>query len=105
MSDLRDRIAAVIDKHTYGFPHQSYEVADAVIAALQLREEWGALDEEDNGFLADTRDELRPCPGETIKRRHITAWENNPAVTDGSPEYCIRCGIPHLGECKRQEGT
>ena len=36
-SSLRDRIAAVIDQHTYGFPHQSYELADAVIEALNLK--------------------------------------------------------------------
>jgi hypothetical protein len=48
--------------------------ADAVIEALGLRPEWGALDATDSGVLADTREELKPCPRETIKTRYITEW-------------------------------
>jgi hypothetical protein len=51
-------------------------VADAVIAALGLCEEFGALDDQDGGVLADAREELLPLyPKETIKRRFITDWE------------------------------
>ena len=73
--NLRDRIAAVIteaipDNGTTNF----LAVADAVIRDLALREEWGSLDHEDCGIMADTREELRPSRGETIKHRYLTEW-------------------------------
>jgi hypothetical protein len=49
-------------------------LADAVIDALGLRREWGALDDNDEGVLADARDELKPWGVETIKTRWITDW-------------------------------
>lgn len=83
MSDLRSRIAAALemadktplpfDDGPVGYDH----LADAVIRELQLRPEWGALDGEDNGTLADTREELKPWPGETVKCRYITGWANH----------------------------
>jgi hypothetical protein len=48
--------------------------ADAVIAELGLRLEWGALDDTDSGTLADTREELEPWQCETIKVRLVTEW-------------------------------
>lgn len=74
-TSLRDRIAAVItDGVVAGDGHGA--IADAVIAELGLRREWGALDDEDNGTLADTREALTPpWGGETIKHRWITDWE------------------------------
>lgn len=88
MTDLRDRIAAALIEHQrqgvqhclcgwgkLGHSHPDH-VADAVIAALGLREEFGALDDQDGGVLADAREELLPLyPKETIKRRFITDWE------------------------------
>lgn len=87
MTDLRDRIAAVLlpdleyaaayNPTTRSPEDHAAALADAVIAALGLREEWGALDEEDSGFLADSREELKPRSGETVKRRYVTEWEND----------------------------
>lgn len=58
MSDsLRDRIAAVIDAHTYGTNKRAYEVADAVIAALGLSEQ-------------------THCD-ECANHRYVTEWEND----------------------------
>lgn len=52
-------------------------VTDWKAAELGLRREWGALDDEDNGILADTREELlNPISGETIKFRYVTDWQD-----------------------------
>lgn len=88
MSELRDRIAAVARNHqlmtdcrcrcghtTGRWWAWTEHLADAVIRELKLREEWGALDEQDGGFLADTREELTVGRGETLKHRYITDWE------------------------------
>jgi hypothetical protein len=51
--------------------------AEAVIRELGLRPEWGALDSNDDGVLADTPGELgelKPLPGEVLKCRYITDW-------------------------------
>ena len=90
--DLRDRIAAVlVDALTADTADQLLAIcygggtraqitvdcaplADAVIEALGLRREWGALDAHDEGVLADTREELKPWGTETIKTRYITGW-------------------------------
>lgn len=50
------------------------EIADEVVRALGLRQEWGSLDENHDGVLADDREELRPWASETIKTRWITDW-------------------------------
>lgn len=93
MSDnLRDRIAAVLNRHKTADVYDEWadcqcghvgtrwddHVADAVIEALGLRREWGALDDNDEGALAEDRDDLRPWPSETIKCRWITDWEVAP---------------------------
>jgi hypothetical protein len=49
-------------------------LADAVIEVLGLRREWGAIDDNDEGVLADTCDELTPWDSETVKTRWITDW-------------------------------
>jgi hypothetical protein len=50
-------------------------LAEAVIKALGLHQEWGALDDNDEGVLTDTREELKPWGTETIKYRWITKWQ------------------------------
>ena len=81
MSDLRTRIAAVIARHR--MDRSNYEMADAVIAELGLRQEWGIRErgEPEPGWLADTRDKLAPKlrPAELLMRRHITDWESDDA--------------------------
>jgi len=89
LSDMRDRIAAAIygaasqwDAHPWdalaGHVQAAYcGQADAVIEALQLQPEYGHLDETDSGIIADTINELgKPCPGETLRQRHITPWKD-----------------------------
>ena len=78
---LRTRIAYAIAQADGDLPGMEpascdYELADAVIAKLGLRQEWGALDGEDDGTLADTREALKPWPGEAVKFRYITGWES-----------------------------
>jgi len=92
MSDLRALIAAILVDALaadtadqllairYGGGTQAQLIidcgplADAVIDALGLRREWGALDDNDEGVLSDTRDDLTPWGVETIKTRWITDW-------------------------------
>ncbi len=78
MSDLRERIAAVLRERVACGHGDTYEtVADAVIAAIQLQPEYGHLDETDSGIIADTIPELgEPCPGETLRHRYITPWKD-----------------------------
>lgn len=78
---LRTRIAAAIeaeqaawdggDRHYGAAPPD--DLADAVIQALGLRIEYGALDHTDSGRLSDDND-LTPLPGEIMKTRYITDW-------------------------------
>ena len=53
---------------------QAQKLADKVIAALGLRQEWGALAPDDSGFLYDRREEVKPWKDETVKTRYITEW-------------------------------
>ena len=90
MSELRDRIAAVLIAHPdqltgeccggQGFTHVDQwakHVAELVIAELGLQPEYGHLDETDSGIIADTIPELgEPCPGETLRHRYITPWKD-----------------------------
>lgn len=84
-NNLHTRIAAVLyarDGFTGPFSEAEEFIrrdclngADAVIAELGLRREWGALDDEDNGVLSDTRDQLLPMhKREILKSRYITDW-------------------------------
>jgi hypothetical protein len=78
-SDTADQLLAV----RYGNSTQAQltvdcgPLADAVIEALGLRREWGSLNDDDEGVLADTRDELTPWETETIKTRWITEWQKD----------------------------
>lgn len=95
MSDLRTRIAGVICEHQVresepvawictcgllfdstqdGYMSYPQHLADVVIDHLDLRQEWGSLDDEDSGALADDPDDLKPWASETIKSRYITNW-------------------------------
>ncbi len=82
MSDLRERIAAVVveklsKRRDVRVEFSPYDVADAVIADLQIQPEYGHLDETDSGIIADTIPELgEPCPGETLRHRYITPWKD-----------------------------
>lgn len=53
----------------------SIDAANILITELNLRAEWGSLDENNDGILADTREELTPHKQETIKLRYVTEWE------------------------------
>lgn len=75
MSELRDRVAAIIDREVDGL-WEPLGVADAVIAELGLREEWGALDESMGGALYDSRSEVKIVnEREKVFCRFITEWE------------------------------
>lgn len=86
MSDLRARIAdALLGDHcVQGMTApcddcraHALRQADAVIAELGLRDEWGALDHDMGGVLADTREEITAQPlhhSERIMHRYITDW-------------------------------
>ena len=91
MSDLRTRIAAVLDAHRRiasscecGFDlgvaaivwHWQEHVADVVIAEL--------------GLIRD--------PFSTVAFfRYVTQWQPNEQFAP----YCNRCGIPHTEPCRR----
>ena len=81
---LRDRIATALGGELHvNLLGNGYDVddllalADAVINTLGLRQEWGALAHDGSGTLHDTREEVKPWPGETIKTRYITEWAND----------------------------
>ena len=89
-SSLRDRIAAVL-ADADGMPwhewskaaQDGYQLrADAVIVELGLRQEWGCLDPNDDGVIADSRDQVAEdtCWGGVVKTRWITDWQ--PEETD-----------------------
>ena len=91
MTDLRTRIAKILhqrfgpslgahpsgwDREPYGTQDMYLADADAVIATLGLRQEWGLLDDDDNGTIYDTREGAQtPLPGESLKTRHVTEWQ------------------------------
>jgi hypothetical protein len=80
---LRDRIATAIkEAHSElnfsladTWDDKCLRLADALIGELGLRREWGALTDDDEGVLSDTRDDLKPWGTETIKTRWITDWQ------------------------------
>ena len=78
MSELRDRIAAALKAADESWDEVSNPYlgqADALIEQLGLRPEWGALDSDFGGTLADSPEELKLYGGESIMRRYITEWE------------------------------
>ena len=107
MSDtLRTRIAAAIEHGISDTGPGSFDaVADTVIKELGLRPEWGALDGNNEGVLADTPGELTPLSGEKLKRRYITDWTLEEEEKSGK-SYCNRCGIPAPDKhpCGRDQG-
>jgi hypothetical protein len=50
-------------------------LSEVIVRELGLRLEWGALDDEDSGVLADSREELKAWGNEKIKYRYITDWK------------------------------
>lgn len=80
MRDLRDRIAAAIEAQKVSeyqggvHPEDVMRLADAVIAALGLRPEWGSLDDDFGGILYDDRAEVTTGHGEKVYSRYITEW-------------------------------
>ena len=73
-----------------------------MIGELGLRQEWGSLDDEDSGFLYDSRDELTtPHPHETIKSRWITDWKADDSQpvnqTDRTPRSAEKLGLTRDG--------
>ena len=81
MSDLRTRIAALLELLR---PVSPKAAADAVIAELGLRPEWGICEsgEPEPGWLADERTDLPAYrrPGDVVMTRYITEWQ----ADDGS---------------------
>jgi hypothetical protein len=85
MTYFRNRVAEILD--SVYFPGSginssqlSRDAAEALIQELKIRPEWGSLDENNDGILADTKEELSTVTKhETIKSRYITEWE--PAET------------------------
>lgn len=78
MSDLTDRIAKVIcSMDALHAQEWAQDVAAAIVKELGLRDEWGILDHEYSGLLADTREELDTRyihHSEQIMHRYITEW-------------------------------
>jgi hypothetical protein len=84
MAYLRNRAAEILDSVFFPGTTQpsqlSRDAAEALIQELKIRPEWGSLDENNDGILADTKEELTVVgKEETIKSRYITEWE--PAET------------------------
>ena len=78
MIELRKRIEEIIyDALDYDDEDVtlSRHLSEVIVRELGLRPEWGALDDEDSGFLADSREELKVWGNETIKYRYITDWK------------------------------
>jgi hypothetical protein len=73
--DLRDRIAAILSRELPGVSLTG-PLADVIVEGLGLRREWGALNDDDEGVLSDTREGLKPWgTTETVKGRWITEWQ------------------------------
>lgn len=72
----RTRIAAALKLKYFASDDLHNQAADAVIGALGLRVEYGALDDDHGGFLADSPEQLVPMlQGETLQQRLITDWQ------------------------------
>lgn len=82
MTRLRTYITTLLDEiyfpaKTTHLPSQlSVDAAETLISELEIKAEWGSLDENNDGILADTREELKVITKhETIKLRYVTEWE------------------------------
>jgi len=87
-NDIRTDIADILRSKevvldgTYHLNTESaWLLADELIRVLPLRREWGALDENQDGVLGDTHDDVTGFGG-TVHTRYITTWRRseNPAV-------------------------
>ena len=81
VDSLRDRIAAILLEDwpapVFSSGKQLAQVdalADAVIAAVGLRAEWGDVDDNGDGVLADSPEELGLGVAR-LSRRFVTDWE------------------------------
>lgn len=82
MTRLRTYISQLLDevffpnRNTSSPTQLSVDATNTLINELNLKPEWGSLDDNNDGILADTREELRVIgKGETIKLRYVTEWE------------------------------
>jgi hypothetical protein len=83
MARLRSYITSLLDEVFFpntSTPTQlSLDAANTLITELGIKAEWGSLDKNNDGILADTRDELTVIgKEETIKLRYVTEWEPQP---------------------------
>lgn len=75
---LRDRIAAAIEGIRIQRDGDSYKMADAVIEALGLRQEWAVADADGDhvyvGHLEENADKYTVQPGDHKEIRYVTEW-------------------------------
>ena len=84
MSDyLRDRITVAVARELLlqaravgeYQTRDSYKVADALIAALGLRQEWSVGDDDGGRVLwFDNEEPVTPREGEAVETRYVTDW-------------------------------
>jgi hypothetical protein len=53
----------------------SRHAADSVINTLGLKLEWGKLDENEEGILADTKEKVMDSVGGKLMRRYVSSWK------------------------------
>ena len=72
---LRDRIAAAINGIRIQRDGDSYKMADAVIAALGLQQEWSVGDDDGGRVLwFDHEEPVTPRENEVVETRYVTGW-------------------------------
>lgn len=84
--DLRNALADVLANHgergtgcwcggTEWEGDYDCHLADIILKFLGLHREWGALDENNDGVITETREELKDTYGGTVKSRYATDWK------------------------------
>ena len=72
---LRDRIAAAIARIRIQRDGDAYQMADAVIAALGLQQEWSVGDDDGGRVLwFDHEEPVTPRENEVVETRYVTGW-------------------------------
>jgi len=54
-------------------------LADVVLNFLGLQQQWGKLDENEDGVLADTKEEVMDVVGGKLRCRYVTPWTDRRA--------------------------